>query len=93
MIQAALPFDICARRHRGNPESAAANPSRGTKAETRLLVLEQLRRNGPMTSKELAAAMGTRINCISGRLSELAVAGEIERTDARRDGCAVLRVR
>lgn len=83
-------FDVCANRHRGNAESRAANPTREAKAQSHELILAELRLRGPMTSVELAAAMGTRVNCISGRLSELKAAGRIRKTGEIRDGCAVL---
>ena len=82
--------DICASRHRGNPESVAANPARARKGETQLLILAHLRRNGPLTVKELAQIMGTTSNCISGRLTELKCAGEVVKTLLRRDGAAVV---
>lgn len=88
-----LPFDVCESRHRGNPASAAANPTRYAKSESHQIILAHLRHFGPLTSKELAQAMDTRVNCISGRISELLAAGQIERTDLRRDGAAVVRAK
>jgi Fic family protein len=46
-----------------------------------------------LTSKQVAYALGRPLNAISGRLSELLAMGELERTGARMDGAAVLRVR
>jgi len=87
-----IPADITASRHRGSPESVAANPTREAKSQSHQLILAHLRQFGPMTCKELAHAMGTEMHCISGRLVELKMSGSIRKTLFRGDGGAVLEV-
>lgn len=91
MTQPTLPFDICAHRHHGAQASVEANPGPGSKRATHGRILAILAQR-TMTSKELAAHLGTPLNCLSGRLSELLAMGEIERTGDRRDGACVVRV-
>ena len=37
----------------------------------RMIVLEEIRKNGPMTCQEVAESLSWPINCVSGRISEL----------------------
>lgn len=85
-------FDICENRHRNSPESQAANPSIESKRASYAVILGLLKER-PMTAKEIATAMGTTINCVSGRLSEMRlVLKVIAKTGIRREGSAELEV-
>lgn len=88
-VLARLAPDICANRHKQNPESIAANPSEANKraSHKRILAIMDI---GTWTSKELADALDTKVHCISGRLSELKEMGKIRPTGERREGCSVL---
>ena len=96
MTQAALPFDICANRHRGNPESVAANPAPERKRKDILEIVEVMMMCewvGGVTSKQIAKTLQRPLHCISGRVSELLAAGVIERTGERWEGCSMLRLK
>lgn len=85
---AVLPlFDVCEKKHGGASDSVDAFATID-KTAGHAIVLGVLKRCGPMTSKEIAAALGTTINCISGRLSELKVLGTIKKTGVRREKAA-----
>ena len=88
MIQNEL-FDICWNRHRGNSQSIAANPTLFNKRRDRAKVYEIIQTSTGITSKEIAKQMGRRLNCISGRSSELKHDGLVT-IDGRRDGCGVV---
>ncbi len=88
---ATCPVDITARKHKGNAESIAANPSELRKRESHERILTLLRESN-LTSKEIAARLGVEIHTISGRLSELKQMGKIVATGIRTDGAAVLRI-
>jgi len=85
-------FDICERKHGGNPNSVAANerivPS---KDAVRARVLEVVRLHSQITLAELAEMWGVEKNTISGRFSELKTRGLIEQR-GRRDGCGIWRL-
>ena len=81
--------DICQERHRSNSESMAANPSSIIKQRDRMRVNEIIKRSRGITSKEIAEQMNRRLNCISGRISELKQAGLVM-VKGRRDACGVL---
>ncbi len=84
--------DVCAARHKGNPESLAANErAECTKARQRRNVYEAVCAAGDLTCRDLANAWGVGMNVISGRFTELKAAGMIVKTGVR-DGCAVYRV-
>ena len=85
--------DICARRHRGNAESIAANPSQFCKSKNRDDILRFLREAGPKTSKEINFALMMGYTTVSARLSELKAMQLIEPTGERREGAAVVRVK
>ena len=74
-------WDICANRHGGNEQSAAAHKrAAGHKCRDLVDVLERMRAAGPalgLTSREYCAATGRAMHQISGRFS-----------DAKRLGCA-----
>jgi len=91
MTQPQLPWDVCAGRHHGNPESIDANPLPDAKRAMHRTILALFRQRPYWTSKQIAYAVGRPLNSISGRLSELLMLGLIERTGARMDGAAVLR--
>ena len=80
--------DICARRHRGNENSKAANASIRNRAERQLQILRVIRSQNGATVKEIARELGTQAHCISGRISELKASGDIF-VDGRRDGCGI----
>ena len=87
-----MPSDVCISRHRGNPESVAANlRAEPNKTEMQERIWAYVRFVGTATSKEIADAVSKPINCVSGRISELRAKGMLEATGTRRDGCAVLR--
>lgn len=90
--QLAMTFDVCQNRHKGSLESIAANPSPIAKSESYPRILALLA-GQPMTSKEIARALGVELNCISGRCSELRFAGSIRKTGERREGAAVLEIK
>ncbi len=91
-MEIGLPlFDICEARHRRNEESIAAH-DRVNKKAGQSAVLGVLA-HGAATSKEIAATLGTGLNCISGRISELKMLHKIEKTGIRRDGAAELKLK
>lgn len=68
------PRDVCARKHRGNPESAAANARAHTaKYETRALIYNWLLIAGSRggTCWEISRETGMAYTTCSARLSEL----------------------
>ena len=88
-----LPLDICERRHRGNAESIAANPSQFAKrqAHERILAILQVCNR---TGQEVANVLNVPYHKISGRISELRHKLRlIEPTGERRGGGAVLRIK
>ena len=91
--QPSLRWDICAARHHGSPESAAANPAPEAKRAMHRTILALFDQRPYWTSKQIAYAVGRPLNSISGRLSELMAMGLLERTGARMDGAAVLRMK
>lgn len=89
-MQAALDFDVTARKHGGNPESVAAHERvKPHKLLDRERVLSWVSGSRGVTAKDVARIMGRQLNSISGRFSELAAEGLITRTGERREGCAV----
>jgi len=85
-------MDICQSRHRGNPESVAANErvqdfKRGDQARIWLF----LKRSGPCTCKELEYCLEMKHQTCSARLSELKADGWVVKTGKRRDGAAEVR--
>lgn len=81
-------FDICFNRHCGNAESIEAN-GKVDKRQGQRDVIATLT-NATLTSKEIAAKLGKPLNAISGRCSELKMAGVIVPTGVRREGAAEL---
>ena len=81
--------DICQNRHQGNSESMAANPASVVKQRDRSKVYEIIKLSSGITSKEIAEQMKRRLNCISGRISELKQAGLVT-IWGRRDACGIL---
>lgn len=85
--------DITAGRHRGSPESEEAHERlRPSKAYLQAAVLDSLRRRGlyGATTEEIASELGLRVNSVSGRMTELRVAGLAVKTDRHRltlSGC------
>jgi DNA-binding transcriptional ArsR family regulator len=86
--------DVTRNRHRGNPESEAANERVSlSKSVDRVRIYQTLQDEGPRTSKELSRELAMRYTTVSARLSELKAMQLIEKTGERRDGAAVVRVK
>lgn len=89
----ALPEDICARRHGGNEESAAANAKiAGTKEAIRLRIYEHALSVGSIgiTADEIAEEWACGHNHVAPRISELKAQGLLIPTEWRREtrsGC------
>jgi hypothetical protein len=78
-------FDICANRHRGAETSVSAN-LRVEKNTDRALVLSLLCLSpAGKTLDEVSAVLGRPPNQLSGRFTELVAAGQISKTDERRN--------
>lgn len=85
--------DVCARKHKGNPQSEGAHQRvRGTKEDAYEKILSFIRFVGPSSSKEIAEAFGTGIHCVSPRLYEMKQRGMLAETGEKRLGAAVVRV-
>ncbi len=95
MQQTSFDFaDITARKHKGNPQSVAANKKASKfKASYRFLVLDYLKRNGRATLEQLCKHFGKNPHQLSGRISELKAANLIEPTDKVINGFAEYRVK
>ena len=85
-------IDVCANRHRGNPESRAAFNTikdRLTAKQERVFLF--IKRSMPIgaTVDELALALDVTPNAISGRVTELKIKGLVEKRGRRRtrSGC------
>jgi len=84
--------DICQSRHRGNPESVAANERVDWfKKNDCLRIREYLKFWGPRTCKELEVEMRMKHQTASARLSELKADGWVVKTGKRREGAAEVR--
>ena len=73
-----IPSDVCARRHRGNPESRAANARvHRAKYECRTAVYAWILEQGSAgaTCEEVSRALGMRYTTALGRISELKADG------------------
>lgn len=91
---APLP-DVCRKRHKGNPESEAANRKiQSSKAHLQERILNWIRCAGSngATCKEISRGMGLAYTTASARLSELKQQGRIYKTRERREDAAVLMV-
>ncbi len=78
-------FDVCAKRHKNNPESDRAFQSIRdilTKREQQVFDIIQLNTNG-ITAEEVADIMGVSVNTISGRCSRLKFIGRIRKNGTR----------
>jgi hypothetical protein len=85
-------FDICERKHGGNPNSIAAN-LRTNKSEHIALILNFIRsRGGKSYLKEIERGTGLLRNTISGRLADLKCSGVIVETGERAEGCGCIRI-
>ena len=91
-----IEFDICANRHKNNPQSELAFKKVKLQKD-RNTILDFLDKNNTGHSKQLARFMGKPLNCISGRISDLKKDGLIEPVideDGNRvtlEGCQVYR--
>ena len=84
--------DICQNRHKNNVNSIRVNPSPKFKERDRAKVYEIIKRRVTgITSKEIAGLMDRRLNCISGRISELKQSGLVV-SEGRRGDCGILRL-
>lgn len=86
-------FDVCARKHGGNPESIEAHKTiRGALPALREAVYHQIKESGEYgrTVDEYCAMWDETPNAISGRFSELARDGRIVKIGRRktRSGCS-----
>jgi len=83
--------DPCRRKSRGDRESAAAFRSADREAQReRILTMIRERGDTGLTLDEIAERMGVDANRISGRLTELTHAGQIQWNGERRQtrtGC------
>jgi predicted HTH transcriptional regulator len=85
-------LDITSGRHGGNEESRAAFEGiRHSLRDKHREILRIFERNGDMSAKEIALALGQPLNCASGRISELKALCYLEPTGLRRNGSRVLR--
>lgn len=92
MTQPSL-FDVCARKHKGNRQSKAANITAAPwKPGIRRFLIGCILFNGRegATAKELTYLAEKPLHAISGRLSEAKRDGLIFDSGRVRDGCAVL---
>lgn len=79
-------FDVCWSRHRGNPESVAANQDNSKhRDKQRARVLQFIKDRGTLgaTTDEIAVAFETTPNSVSGRISELKYERWIEKRGRR----------
>jgi DNA-binding HxlR family transcriptional regulator len=84
--------DICQSRHRGNPESVAANKLIDSfKNKDRVRIMAMLKYVGPLTCKELEVELQLKHQTCSARLSELKADGWVIKTGGRREGAAEVR--
>ena len=85
-------LDITRRKHRGSATSVEPFDCNAEKFESaREMVWHKLRLHPlGLTSKELALHFDVPLHSISGRITELKLAGRVLRTPERRDGCGVL---
>lgn len=64
--------DVCRRKHKGNPESAAAfSPTQAMRDRDRVYAFIQARGETGATLDETAEAFGVGLNRISGRFTDL----------------------
>lgn len=91
-LQALLPFDISAGKHKGNAQSKAAN-LKVSKTESREQVMYVLLHYGASTCKEIAQKLGKPMHYVSGRITELKKLGMVEPTGIVRNGGGIVRVR
>lgn len=86
--------DICANRHRNNPESNAAHEqilNEKLEAYNRIMAIYVARKEYGATSHEISWATGMPLQTVSARLSELHhKLNKLEKKGERRHGAAVL---
>jgi len=84
-------FDICERKHKGNPESRLAfNVVKDKISATQERILNAIKSSDGLTCDELAVMFNATPNEISGRCSELKRDGKIYKSGTRktRSGCS-----
>ena len=89
-----MKTDICERKHGGVLTSKRAfDRAKKTMTQIRLDILMEVSKSldHGLTAKEYSEQTGRPLNTISGRFTELARDGWIERSNDRRDGSAVWR--
>lgn len=74
---------------RTDPDTAVLAAQRVDAPTLECVVLQHLKRHGPSTTKEIAAATGIDRISISPRLRPLCTAGLVIDSGIRRDGCTV----
>lgn len=85
--------DICKTKHRGAKNSKRAfNKVEASIPSRKKQIVEIIRARGNATLKEVADILGVQRNTISGRFTQLVVAGLIRKTGESRDGFAVYEV-
>jgi hypothetical protein len=71
-------IDICAKKHKGNPESKEANIFVGrVKAQQREYVLQIIRENTPIGCQTISIDFLIGYTAVSARISELKKTGEV----------------
>jgi hypothetical protein len=87
-----IPEDVTRRKHGGNAQSIAANPTREAKLSDQSAIIAYLRTHGDGTVKDFASALGKGVNRVSGRVTELSMS-DIVWTGQIRDRCRVWKLR
>lgn len=85
--------DICGNKHGGNPESVAAfkTISPGiAKAQAEVLAAIEATGDMGLSIKEVASLLNKPFNAVSGRGTELKLAGKIKPSAERRNGSRVM---
>lgn len=88
-----IPADITISRHRGSPESIAANPSQEAKRASHERILQIVRVQGTSYLHQICRILDKPPNEVSPRLSELKEMGRLEKTGEKIEKCAVLRLK
>lgn len=72
-----------------DPDTAKEAAANTNAARMAALVLADLRKNGPSTSREIAARLNVGRDSVSPRIPQLRLDGCVHETNERRDGQAV----
>lgn len=79
-----MMFDICARRHKGNPESAAAHASIINRKKAMSSAILEVCRRRPSTCDEVEVELGILHQTAGARIAELKAIGLLIDTKDRR---------